>query len=601
MATSRGYLWEGGPAPDTDVDTDSDGDTDTENPYDSSKCGDGACGSAESSCNCPEDCGDRCGDSCCNGKETSCNCPEDCDSKCGDACCNGDEDTCTCSDDCGFKCGDGCCNGDEDTCTCAGDCGVQCGDGCCNGNETKDNCPKDCINCGDDVCDDSESPTSCEVDCPAVCPDDVCTEPVENAKNCPDDCDPVCPDGECTHGENISTCPDDCDARCGDSFCSIPGEDACACETDCDPVCGDKCCTGNEDVSNCAKDCFTAGYGYRKKITVFSSKVDENLTKFPLLVNLAGAPLLKTVANGGKVHSNKGYDIVFTDANRLPLAHEIEAYDPSTGALAAWVNIPSLSGSTDTVIYMYFGNGGVSASTEDSPGVWAERYHGVWHLTDLEDSTGKNSAAVATGTTGLASKIANGRDLNGTSDYLNAGNNGVLRPDKTLTLEAWIKAEQFGPDIHSNSIIGADHWPTGQYGYVLRCGELDAGKARLSFQVGTISGWQGVESTTTVLTQGQYHHVAGVLDARTDAPTLKLYVDGNLIATNTLGAATAIRYATAIDTELGRCPGDSVRFFNGVLDEARVSGNVHSDAWIKASFLNQNAPGSFYKIENTTL
>ena len=53
---------------------------------------------------------------------------------------------------------------------------------------------------------------------------------------------------------------------------------------------------------------------------------------------------------------NTGDDIVFTNESNIKLNHEIEIYASSSGYLVTWVNIPSLSSSSNTKIYMYYGN-----------------------------------------------------------------------------------------------------------------------------------------------------------------------------------------------------------------------------------------------------
>jgi biopolymer transport protein ExbB len=57
------------------------------------------------------------------------------------------------------------------------------------------------------------------------------------------------------------------------------------------------------------------------------------------------------------VAQTDGGDIMFTAGDGVTkLDHEIEKYDPTTGELVAWVEVRSLSGSTNTDIYIYYGN-----------------------------------------------------------------------------------------------------------------------------------------------------------------------------------------------------------------------------------------------------
>jgi len=94
-------------------------------------CGNGVCGSGETSSTCPSDC-PPCGDGFCSFNETSSTCPSDC-TVCGDGICSGSETAFSCPGDCGF-CGDGICSLNESSFSCPSDCG---GGGCtCGGGGT---------------------------------------------------------------------------------------------------------------------------------------------------------------------------------------------------------------------------------------------------------------------------------------------------------------------------------------------------------------------------------------------------------------------------------------------------------------------------------
>jgi hypothetical protein len=121
------------------------------------------------------------------------------------------------------------------------------------------------------------------------------------------------------------------------------------------------------------------------QITIDHTKVAFASENFPVLISLTDDSL--TTFDCGFVEDPDGDDIVFTNATTtLQLYHEIEKYDAATGELIAWVLVPSLSGSADTDIYMYFGNSSVTSPTESPTDVWDSNYVGVWHLN--EDPSG---------------------------------------------------------------------------------------------------------------------------------------------------------------------------------------------------------------------
>ena len=96
----------------------------------------------------------------------------------------------------------------------------------------------------------------------------------------------------------------------------------------------------------------------------------------------------------------KNLSIIITvsgsSVDRLP--HEIESY--ASGDLVAWVQVPVLSDSEDTILYMFYGNVGVSG-LENSSGVWDSSYRAVHHLSETSgthfDSTSNNEDGVVVG------------------------------------------------------------------------------------------------------------------------------------------------------------------------------------------------------------
>jgi hypothetical protein len=100
-----------------------------------------------------------------------------------------------------------------------------------------------------------------------------------------------------------------------------------------------------------------------------------------MLVSVTDSDHLSTT-NGGKIGSAVGADIVFTAADGVtPLSFEIEKYNPSAGQLIAWVAVPSLSPTQNSVIYEYFGNSSATVPpTALSQGTWDQYFVAVWHM-----------------------------------------------------------------------------------------------------------------------------------------------------------------------------------------------------------------------------
>lgn len=110
-----------------------------------------------------------------------------------------------------------------------------------------------------------------------------------------------------------------------------------------------------------AQGWYSGAWSYRKAITISSSQNSggSNLTNFPLLISV-------TDSNLAAAAQSSGNDILFTASDGVTkLSHEIETYTSSIGLLNAWVSVPSISPTTNTVIYMYYGNS--SASSQQNP------------------------------------------------------------------------------------------------------------------------------------------------------------------------------------------------------------------------------------------
>jgi hypothetical protein len=192
---------------------------------------------------------------------------------------------------------------------------------------------------------------------------------------------------------------------------------------------------------------FLNGYSYSRAITISHTKVpNTDQTNFPVLIS-GTYSYLATKGNGGNVTSANGYDIIFTAdaAGTTPLAFEQDSYSASTGAINYWVKVPTLSHTTDTVSYLFYGNASVTTDPSNKTAVWDSNYQGVWHLEDnaanttVKDSTSNSNngtSAANTSSKTTAGEIGAGLSFNGSSDDISTS----LLSSKVFTWEAWVNA-----------------------------------------------------------------------------------------------------------------------------------------------------------------
>ncbi|MFW9820897.1 MAG: DUF2341 domain-containing protein, partial [Candidatus Thorarchaeota archaeon] len=164
-------------------------------------------------------------------------------------------------------------------------------------------------------------------------------------------------------------------------------------------------------------------FKYYKEITIDHTKVSgtSDLSNFPVLISIFDSDLHNHAQPDGD-------DIAFYNGTDW-LDHEIElfnqAYNSTHAQLVAWVRIPSLSYSVDTIIKMFYGNSTMT-SKENPVGVWSNNYQAVWHLSEdptetIYDSTSNNNDGISHGsmTSGdqIAGQIDGSLDFDGSDDY----------------------------------------------------------------------------------------------------------------------------------------------------------------------------------------
>ncbi|MFK7921363.1 MAG: LamG-like jellyroll fold domain-containing protein [Bacteroidia bacterium] len=150
-------------------------------------------------------------------------------------------------------------------------------------------------------------------------------------------------------------------------------------------------------------------------------------------------------------------------------------------------------------------------------------------------------------------------NLDGVNDYINIPNNPTLNTPN-ITVEAWIKADSYGPNPWSNSIVNKEGWGSGNQGYAFRCGQ----GGRLSFNIGDNGVWHEVLSAA-VMAPNKWYHVAGTYDGL----AIRIFVNGIQVGvTNHVGTLSPSPYDVRIGQLSFNTGGN--RLFDGQIDEIRI-------------------------------
>lgn len=357
-------------------------------------------------------------------------------------------------------------------------------------------------------------------------------------------------------------------------------------------------------------DWYNSSWLYRQKITIDATQVPGDLTDFPVLINLASNANLaaKALANGD--------DILFTSSDgTTKLSHEIELYTSGTGELVAWVKAPSVSGSVDTELFMYYGNS-AAANQEAATSVWDSNYALVEHMDEspADDAAGhldstsnsntgtpRNFSSTGTGTTAATGKIGGADDLGGDDDYITIPDSNSLDLTSAATWEMWINPV----NVVTGVIISKRNQWNVANSWTIAIG-CDTG---LCLSLGTNSG--GFESTYTTtsldnITADTWQHLVVTFD-KASAQDSHIYINGSEVGSyiSAVSANTDLHVSTE-KVQIGAINATPASFFNGSIDEVRISNTARSANYIAASYNNQNSPGTFYSLtaeetENTYL
>jgi len=312
-----------------------------------------------------------------------------------------------------------------------------------------------------------------------------------------------------------------------------------------------------------------------RQMTIDHTKVPSTQSNFTVLVSVTD-PALKTLANGGHVANANGFDIGFyaDSGGTAKLKWEVEKYNGITGNLIAWVKIPSVSSTSDTPFYLFYGDPSITTDQSDPLNTWDSNFKAVYHLGNgttltATDSTGGNNGTLINSPTATAGKINGAAHfVHSSSQAVGLTNPGDFPIATAWTMETWVK-----PSTDGNVAL--------LWGGTSNNGPHMVLPGNNTWRVGF---WGGADVNGTGVDTSAFHHIAGTFDGS----SLRLYKDGSLIAGPIAASpATSSNPGAVIGSAFGAF------YFNGDVDELRISSTNRSAAWITTEYNNQNSPGTF--------
>ncbi len=333
-----------------------------------------------------------------------------------------------------------------------------------------------------------------------------------------------------------------------------------------------------------------------------ATSITANVVKYPMLVRLGQADSAIFAAA-----KTDGADVRFTKSNNTTrLQHAIETWDATNRVGAVWVLLDTVYANSQTQNFrLHWGNSGALDSSKMTAVFdTANGFLAVWHMNgatnNLTDATVNAFNGTAVGNansnnpqiTSVTGMIGKGHDFPASTNNDNTGGayritgtrTGALNfPDSgTYTLSAWAyphSANEFRTVIGKGDNSWAMHSNSGTWEYFQYA------------SIGTGGAWQAVSLGGSAAVNN-WHNIVGI---RKGASSY-LYLNGVLVdSTYTNATNNAARIDTA-DVHIGKWGGaagtaqtSNDRFFDGILDEIRISKVVRSADWNALDFGSQNA------------
>lgn len=323
-----------------------------------------------------------------------------------------------------------------------------------------------------------------------------------------------------------------------------------------------------------ADDWWNNDWAYREQI-IIGNAGSTTLTNFPAYVVVPYQAGIQTDYE----------DLRFTNANgTLVLDYEIEYFDAVNAHV--WIRIPSLT-VPNTSIWMYYGND-AATSGQNPAGVWDSYHVGVWHMSELSgtvfDSTVNNiDGTPFNGVNQNINGIIDGADSfnRNNSQYINLGRSNLHQ--SSLTVSGWVYMTSAGGT--DKQIISKGHRDSNTEWELKAIPQERSGQDYITFRFWVSNSARGVVSTFPLQTS-QWYYIVGTYNASATNNNFNLYINGVLdnSATN-----LTPKVQTDANLSIGAVHSQSMnpnhlQFWNGILDEVRISDIPRSGDWIKQSY-----------------
>lgn len=322
-------------------------------------------------------------------------------------------------------------------------------------------------------------------------------------------------------------------------------------------------------------------YSHRFKYTITNTNVSENLTAYPLLIDLTNN-IPDEFWSNVLPNYNDLRIIDQDDATDLTPSSHLEFWDNNTNSAYLWTKKTILTTGTPNYVWIYYGNGGASNAFSETTkqntysSNFAANYHFEESSGTFYDETANNYDSLSYNLSRADGLIYKGLSLDGEGDYITLPDI-VDESSPPFAYSFWINPNNV---TDSEQVI----YSNGSSNPVLKLEEDDLVFAYNSTANGSVDcRAQDIISASTWQHLGVNVYPNG---------TLNIYLNG--VQQSLTGYCTIDPIS---DTGSGSISINSSSAFNGLLDEFRFFNNIVSPDWFKFTYLNDRLLSGNYGQE----
>lgn len=318
---------------------------------------------------------------------------------------------------------------------------------------------------------------------------------------------------------------------------------------------------------------WNSSYTYKREDQV-NHTGSSDLSGFPYLLNGTDYVDTSTLISAGKMNSSC-YDFEMlngTEDGSLPFEFEDygnNTYGCNSENTVVWVK-SDIKADNSTSNYLYYGYDDDGALSNDTSNTWDSNFKVVSHLSTLQDSI--NQTLVYTNNNGAVKTdcvFGSCYDFDGVDQHLSVAPTADMQISGNFTLEAWVMLDS---DADGYPVDKGDassnfnyyiQFDTDSLGFI--CGFRD-----------TDTNWQYTYDSLHNPNTGQWYYLA----CRYNGTHVQLFRDGEMVGTP--DPATSTPDASLNDAfYIGRRGNN---YWNGKIDEVRLSNIARSNEWIKRTY-----------------